>query len=403
MLTLGQVFGCQKGFPWSQGVCRALASMSTKRPIASLGTPPGVSRSRVDASGQPAQTEVLQVSHLRLREAWSLVAIHLHTGRMHQIRAHFSHLGHPLAADEAYGGRSLGKRVFLHAFQLQMHSWLAGDGVRASCPLPPDLEEVLCLLQPTSREDALALEAITDMLIPSGKMGAARAARISDADNQCFELPSEVEQWLDLALEVPREDQYVRQQPRKAERHQKQIAAARYSYETWLTVTLSQLRLPHQAQKVVGCHRVPIAFNKQLQLIDVLNLEDLTAPASRITGAAELRRRQLMQLGWAIHGIRLSELYEAARTGTLRLVVSKLVSCLDATAAQAGFAEPALRRKAPKVRLLNQPLRSRQDKKELAELSDEEEWGSLPRRDPRAVLHERARQAAKAAEVSSIG
>ncbi|CAJ1459761.1 unnamed protein product [Effrenium voratum] len=288
MLTLGQVFGCQKGFPWSQGVCRALASMSTKRPIASLGTPPGVSRSRVDASGQPAQTEVLQVSHLRLREAWSLVAIHLHTGRMHQIRAHFSHLGHPLAADEAYGGRSLGKRVFLHAFQLQMHSWLAGDGVRASCPLPPDLEEVLCLLQPTSREDALALEAITDMLIPSGKMGAARAARISDADNQ----PPPQMRGKDWA----------------AERHQKQIAAARFSDPA--------------AQKVVGCHRVPIAFNKQLQLIDVLNLEDLTAPASRITGAAELRRRpdlsQLMQLGWAIHGIRLSELYEAARTGTLR-------------------------------------------------------------------------------------
>ena len=34
----------------------------------------------------------------------SLVRVALDTGRTHQIRVHFSHLGHPLAGDDLYGG-----------------------------------------------------------------------------------------------------------------------------------------------------------------------------------------------------------------------------------------------------------------------------------------------------------
>ena len=35
--------------------------------------------------------------------------------------------------------------------------------------------------------------------------------------------------------------------PRRAERGRKQIVAGRYSYETWLTLALSELHLPHKA------------------------------------------------------------------------------------------------------------------------------------------------------------
>ena len=35
----------------------------------------------------------------------SLVQVHLHTGRTHQIRVHFASIGHPLAGDDLYGGR----------------------------------------------------------------------------------------------------------------------------------------------------------------------------------------------------------------------------------------------------------------------------------------------------------
>jgi 23S rRNA pseudouridine1911/1915/1917 synthase len=36
----------------------------------------------------------------------TLVHVLLHTGRTHQIRAHFAEAGHPLAGDRNYGGRS---------------------------------------------------------------------------------------------------------------------------------------------------------------------------------------------------------------------------------------------------------------------------------------------------------
>lgn len=47
------------------------------------------------------------VTHYRVLESFgyvSLVECRLETGRTHQIRAHFKHIGHPLFSDERYGG-----------------------------------------------------------------------------------------------------------------------------------------------------------------------------------------------------------------------------------------------------------------------------------------------------------
>ncbi|CAE6922850.1 unnamed protein product, partial [Symbiodinium sp. KB8] len=216
------------------------------------------------------------------------------------------------------------------------------------------------------------------------------------------QLSSDVKEWLALALEVPRPDQYFRQQPRRAERRRKQIAAARYSYETWLTVTLSQLHVPHQAQAIVGCHRVPITFRAQRHLIDVLDLQDLTVPANRVTGAAELRRRHLLQLGWAMHSIHLRDLHEAVQKGKLRLTVSKLIASLDPGAARAAsFSESTFTSRAPKVQVLNRGRwQSRTTDKVLSdfsdsEIEDEDDRGSARLRNPRSVLRERAVRAAQ--------
>lgn len=77
-------------------------------------------------------------------DAYTLVAVKLHTGRTHQIRVHFSSLGHPIAGDTLYGKcKAPGlMRQFLHAKKIEVQ--LVDDSwIEAEAPVPKDLEEVL--------------------------------------------------------------------------------------------------------------------------------------------------------------------------------------------------------------------------------------------------------------------
>ena len=77
---------------------------------------------------------------------YALLALHPLTGRTHQIRAHLSFLGLPIAGDMRYGGgEGPGglSRQFLHAARLGLER--PGDGARLNAwsQLPPDLAECL--------------------------------------------------------------------------------------------------------------------------------------------------------------------------------------------------------------------------------------------------------------------
>lgn len=48
------------------------------------------------------------------KNGFSMVKINLITGRTHQIRVHFSHIGHPLVGDDLYGGNMIFPRQALH-------------------------------------------------------------------------------------------------------------------------------------------------------------------------------------------------------------------------------------------------------------------------------------------------
>ena len=50
----------------------------------------------------------------------SLVEVLLHTGRTHQIRVHFSYIGHPLVGDFLYGERIENESYSLHCFELTL-------------------------------------------------------------------------------------------------------------------------------------------------------------------------------------------------------------------------------------------------------------------------------------------
>ncbi len=106
--------------------------------------------------GKPA------VTHYKVLERFgyvTLVQCKLETGRTHQIRAHFKHIGHPLFNDERYGGNKIVKgttftkykqfvdncfkvlpRQALHAKTLGFEHPKTKDFIRFESKLPKDIE-----------------------------------------------------------------------------------------------------------------------------------------------------------------------------------------------------------------------------------------------------------------------
>ena len=101
-------------------------------------------RMAVVEGGKAAATtfECLQACE---RGCW--VRATLHTGRTHQIRVHMAHIGHPLVADEVYGGAPAAglQRQALHAFRLAFRHPVTGAALEFEAPLPPDLAAALAL------------------------------------------------------------------------------------------------------------------------------------------------------------------------------------------------------------------------------------------------------------------
>lgn len=95
----------------------------------------------INNQGQAAQTEFwVQKSAVKQ----TLVMVKLLTGRNHQIRVHFSHLGYPLTGDQLYGGsQNLIQRQALHAWQLIFTDPFSGKKIKLVAPLPLDLQQLL--------------------------------------------------------------------------------------------------------------------------------------------------------------------------------------------------------------------------------------------------------------------
>ncbi|MCB5035768.1 RluA family pseudouridine synthase, partial [Streptococcus mutans] len=79
----------------------------------------------------------------------ALVDIQLHTGRTHQIRVHFAHIGFPLLGDDLYGGE-MGyglKRQALHCHFLSFVDPFSKEHKQYSSSLTEDLDSVIIDLQ----------------------------------------------------------------------------------------------------------------------------------------------------------------------------------------------------------------------------------------------------------------
>jgi len=85
---------------------------------------------------------------LRRFADYSLVEMELETGRTHQIRVHFSHLGHPLAGDDLYGGHMdiIGRHA-LHCFEIGFEHPHTKERLTFRSELPVDMEQLIAKLQ----------------------------------------------------------------------------------------------------------------------------------------------------------------------------------------------------------------------------------------------------------------
>ncbi|VFP87104.1 23S rRNA pseudouridine(955/2504/2580) synthase RluC [Candidatus Erwinia haradaeae] len=104
---------------------------------------------RVHQDGKPSQT-LFQIKENYAHIA-TLVQASLITGRMHQIRAHALHIGHPIILDNRYGNSDLSKhfkgiglqRIFLHAATLSFIHPHTKQITLLSAPLDKQLNNCL--------------------------------------------------------------------------------------------------------------------------------------------------------------------------------------------------------------------------------------------------------------------
>ncbi len=99
----------------------------------------------IHSTGQPSKTiyQVMEEFHIN-SQLFSLIKCELETGRTHQIRVHFSYIGHPLLGDTLYGNASpLISRQALHSYMVSFIHPITKKEQCFTCPLPNDMKNLL--------------------------------------------------------------------------------------------------------------------------------------------------------------------------------------------------------------------------------------------------------------------
>lgn len=105
-----------------------------------------ISKNRIAPADEGKDAKTLY-SVTKYYTGYTLVKANPKTGRTHQIRVHFSAIGHPLYGDVRYGAKDTGaKRIFLHAAELSFLHPRTGGRVKFASPLPVELASILSKL-----------------------------------------------------------------------------------------------------------------------------------------------------------------------------------------------------------------------------------------------------------------
>ena len=93
------------------------------------------------ANGENAVTHY---ARLATYHSYSLIELHLETGRTHQIRVHMKHIGHPLLGDFLYHPEDHSiSRQALHCASLTFTHPITGETLTINAKLPEDMQQLL--------------------------------------------------------------------------------------------------------------------------------------------------------------------------------------------------------------------------------------------------------------------
>lgn len=156
-LALSQQFAGRTVEKFYDAIVIGVLSRDTGEIIAAIARHP-THRKRMavhdDGDGRAAHTSYRVLE--RFAHATHVEA-EIHTGRTHQIRVHFQHLGCPLVGDETYGPKQNKKfaevtgfkapRILLHARRLSFLHPRTGKKVKFEAPLPADFKAAVKFLR----------------------------------------------------------------------------------------------------------------------------------------------------------------------------------------------------------------------------------------------------------------
>jgi 23S rRNA pseudouridine1911/1915/1917 synthase len=96
----------------------------------------------VSTRGRTARTDYRVV---REGPTASLVECRIHSGRTHQIRVHFHHLGHPVLGDKLYAPKLAREfaRQMLHAWKVAFDHPRTAEPLKFEAPIPADFKQAI--------------------------------------------------------------------------------------------------------------------------------------------------------------------------------------------------------------------------------------------------------------------
>ncbi len=110
-----------------------------------IGRDPGDRKKMAVVSG--GRSSVTRWKLKKHYKEWTLVSAYPETGRTHQLRVHFTYLGHPLVGDPEYGPGAEPPSPMtgqaLHSYRLSFHHPITGEPMNLEAPIPDDMEMLI--------------------------------------------------------------------------------------------------------------------------------------------------------------------------------------------------------------------------------------------------------------------